>query len=63
MGTAIFCACDFVIKNFNRMLGGEIFVPKIPSIFITDLAKSMDKNKNVSEPYNTPLKRDIDVNE
>jgi len=32
---------EFVIKNFNRMQGGEIFVPKIPSVLITDLAKSM----------------------
>jgi UDP-N-acetylglucosamine 4,6-dehydratase len=32
---------DFVLKNFERMLGGEIFVPKIPSIRIVDLAKSM----------------------
>lgn len=32
---------DFVLKNFERMLGGEIFVPKIPSILITDLAKAM----------------------
>lgn len=32
---------DFVIKNFERMHGGEIFVPKIPSVRITDLAKSM----------------------
>lgn len=32
---------DFVLKNFERMLGGEIFVPKIPSIRITDLAKAM----------------------
>lgn len=32
---------DFVIKNFQRMLGGEIFVPKIPSIKITDLATAM----------------------
>lgn len=32
---------DFVLKNFERMLGGEIFVPKIPSIKITDLAKAM----------------------
>ncbi len=32
---------DFVIKNFSRMQGGEIYVPKIPSIRITDLAKSM----------------------
>ncbi len=36
-------SCDFVIKNFKRMKGGEIFVPKIPSIKITDLAKSIDK--------------------
>lgn len=36
-------SCDFVIKNFNRMRGGEIFIPKIPSIKITDLAKSIDK--------------------
>jgi UDP-N-acetylglucosamine 4,6-dehydratase len=32
---------DFVLKNFTRMLGGEIFVPKIPSIRITDLATAM----------------------
>lgn len=35
---------DFVLKNFERMLGGEIFVPKIPSIKITDLAKAMAPN-------------------
>lgn len=32
---------DFVLKNFARMQGGEIFVPKIPSINIVDLAKAM----------------------
>ncbi|QUI70402.1 UDP-N-acetylglucosamine 4,6-dehydratase (inverting) [Pseudoalteromonas sp. M8] len=32
---------DFVLTNFERMLGGEIFVPKIPSIRITDLAEAM----------------------
>lgn len=32
---------DFVLTNFERMLGGEIFVPKIPSIRITDLATAM----------------------
>lgn len=32
---------DFVIKSFARMHGGEIFVPKIPSIRITDLARAM----------------------
>lgn len=32
---------DFVLKNFERMQGGEIFVPKIPSVRIADLAKAM----------------------
>lgn len=32
---------QFVLKNFERMQGGEIFVPKIPSIKITDLASYM----------------------
>lgn len=29
---------DFVLSNFQRMHGGEIFVPKIPSVRIMDLA-------------------------
>ncbi len=32
---------DFVLKNFERMYGGEIFVPKIPSVRIVDLASSI----------------------
>jgi len=32
---------DFVLKNFERMQGGEIFVPKIPSVRIIDLATSL----------------------
>ncbi|HEY6898504.1 MAG TPA: UDP-N-acetylglucosamine 4,6-dehydratase (inverting) [Rhodocyclaceae bacterium] len=32
---------DFVLTNFERMYGGEIFVPKIPSIRITDLAEAI----------------------
>ena len=35
---------DFVLKNFERMHGGEIFVPKIPSATITDLASSLAPN-------------------
>ncbi len=31
----------FVIKNFERMQGGEVFVPKIPSMNIMDLAKTV----------------------
>lgn len=36
---------DFVIKNFARMQGGEIFVPKIPSMKMTELALAMSKDK------------------
>ena len=32
---------DFVLKNFERMHGGEIFVPKIPSVKVVDLARAM----------------------
>jgi UDP-N-acetylglucosamine 4,6-dehydratase/5-epimerase len=32
---------DFVLKNFARMHGGEIFVPKIPSVKVIDLAHAM----------------------
>lgn len=32
---------DFVFKSFDRMQGGEIFVPKIPSVRIPDLAQAM----------------------
>lgn len=32
---------DFVVKGLERMLGGEVFVPKIPSMRITDLARAI----------------------
>jgi UDP-N-acetylglucosamine 4,6-dehydratase len=32
---------DFVLKNLDRMAGGEIYVPKIPSVNISDLATAM----------------------
>ncbi len=32
---------DFVLKAFERMQGGEIFVPKIPSARIVDLAEAI----------------------
>jgi len=35
---------DFVLKNFERMHGGEIFIPKIPSMKIVDLAKAIAPN-------------------
>ena len=34
----------FVLKNFERMKGGEIFVPKLPSMKIVDLAKCLAPN-------------------
>ena len=37
---------DFVLENFSRMRGGEIFVPKIPSIRMTDLAEAMAPGVN-----------------
>jgi len=39
----------FVLKNFERMQGGEIFVPKIPSMKIVDLAKAMCPNCKLKE--------------
>jgi len=35
---------NFVTKSFDKMQGGEIFVPKIPSVKIVDLAKAMAPN-------------------
>ena len=32
---------EFVLKDFERMQGGEIFIPKIPSMYMTELAKAM----------------------
>lgn len=35
---------EFVLNNFVRMRGGELFVPKIPSVRIVDLAQAMAPN-------------------
>jgi UDP-N-acetylglucosamine 4,6-dehydratase len=32
---------DFVLKNFQRMQGGEIFVPKIPSMKVIEVARAI----------------------
>jgi UDP-N-acetylglucosamine 4,6-dehydratase (inverting) len=34
-------AVDLVLYAFDHMVGGEVFVPKIPSMRVTDLAKAM----------------------
>ena len=38
---------EFVISCFEKMNGGEIFVPKIPSIKIVDLAKAMNPKAKI----------------
>ena len=37
---------EFVAQSFKRMWGGEIFVPKLPSMKITELAKIMSPSKS-----------------
>ncbi|MEQ2868507.1 UDP-N-acetylglucosamine 4,6-dehydratase (inverting) [Selenomonas noxia] len=39
---------EFVLKNFERMHGGEIFIPKIPSMRITDLAEAIAPNMPIN---------------
>jgi len=36
---------QFVLTNFERMQGGEIFIPKIPSIRILDLVEAMSGHR------------------
>lgn len=38
---------DFVLKSFQRMQGGELFVPKIPSINVVDLVKAMEEQAEI----------------
>lgn len=37
---------EFVVQSFSRMQGGEIFVPKIPSIHILDLVEAMSGKRD-----------------
>lgn len=39
---------EFVLKDFERMHGGEIFIPKIPSMRITDLAEAIAPNMPIN---------------
>ncbi len=34
-------AVDFVVDSFDQMVGGELYVPRIPSIKVTDLAEAV----------------------
>tara|TARA_B100000795_G_C22799957_1_gene441301 strand:+ start:1172 stop:2212 length:1041 start_codon:yes stop_codon:yes gene_type:complete len=38
-------SAELVLNSFYRMSGGEIFVPKIPSVKITDIAKAIAPEK------------------
>jgi len=38
---------EFVLNSLDRMLGGEIFVPKIPSFKVLDVAKLMAPNAKI----------------
>jgi len=38
---------DFVLKSMDEMHGGEVFVPKIPSYKILDIAKAIDPDTKV----------------
>jgi UDP-N-acetylglucosamine 4,6-dehydratase len=38
---------EFVVKSFERMQGGEIFIPKLPSIKIIDIIKALDENYKI----------------
>lgn len=40
---------NFVLTSLKQMYGGEIFVPKIPSMKITDLAKAVAPNAKIKE--------------
>ena len=40
---------DFVLKSFEKMHGGEIFVPKLPSVKILDIAKAYAPKMEIQE--------------
>ena len=41
-------AVKFVIESFMEMQGGEIFIPKIPSVKIVDLISALAPNSKIS---------------
>ena len=40
-------ACEMVLWSIKNNLGGEIFIPKLPSYRILDLAKAIDNNSKI----------------
>ena len=45
-------AVDFVNSSLNIMRGGEIFVKKIPSMKIIDIARAIDSSKKTKNCWN-----------
>lgn len=37
----------FTISSFERMFGGEVFIPKLPSVKIIDIARAIDKKYKI----------------
>lgn len=48
---------EFVLKNFQRMQGGEIFIPKIPSMRIMDLAKAIAPKSSNENCWNSSWRK------
>jgi UDP-N-acetylglucosamine 4,6-dehydratase len=42
-------AVDFVISSFQQMDGGELYVPRIPSMLVTDLARAVAPDSELLE--------------
>lgn len=42
-------AVEFVVESFGIMHGGELYVPRIPSMKLTDLAKAVAPNSKIIE--------------
>ena len=40
----------FVLRSFERMFGGEIFIPKVDSIKILDIAKAINSKAKIKIP-------------
>ena len=38
---------DFVSKSLSRMMGGEIFIPKLPSYKVVDMAKAVSEKSKI----------------
>jgi UDP-N-acetylglucosamine 4,6-dehydratase len=42
-------AVDFVMDSFNDMAGGELYVPRIPSMLVADLARAISPESELVE--------------